>query len=472
MQKQYKRLIGDTALFTISNFASRVLSFLLVPLYTMYLSEQDYGISDLIQNTVNLLYPILTLSVLEATLRFSLDHTKNNKEVLSISLGVVLLSSIILFLSMGIVVRVTPEVKEYSAILIIFYILFCVHYCFSQYIRGIEKIKLFAVQGIVQTIVFLVSNIITLVYLKMGLDGYFISLFSGYLSAILFMLIGGIQIKNISVIPKDRKLFKEMLKYSLPLIPTQLAWWINSMSDRYIIIAKIGLAENGIYSVAQKIPTILTVFTTIFVQAWQISAISAYEKNDGKSKFYTNVYNMYLFISITGCSGLIMFAELLGRLLFSKGFYVGWKLVPILLLAFVFSGISGFLASIFNASKRTNILFISTAAGAVINIILNLILIDFMGAAGAAVATAVSFLVVWIIRFQMSQKIVKMEICFWKNILEVAIISIQAMMTIFYNQFAYFIGIISLLLILLLNHSIVMMIINYSIKFIKKHRSR
>lgn len=209
------------------------------------------------------------------------------------------------------------------------------------------------------------------------------------------------------------------------MIPTIIAWWFMQTSDKYMIIWKLGLSQSGIYSVSYKIPSILTIISSLFTQAWQISAISNYGKDDNQ-KFVGNVYLFFNMISVMACSALIVGSKILGGILFAKDYFVAWKCVPILLIAYVFSGLSGFLASNFTAAKKTNFLFVSTSVGALLNVGLNLILIQKIGIIGAAYTTFIGFFVTWLIRLYVSQKLVKIAIPLLKHMASYVLLLLEA----------------------------------------------
>ena len=163
MNDKYKKLLSDTFLFTVSNFASKIISFLLIPLYTRLLTTADYGISDLIQTTVNFLYPFLTLSISEATIRFAFDGKRREEGVLSTSLLFILLSNVPLIIATLFIHKINMDLSQYWMFFLIYYALHNLHYCFSQYARGCDKVRLFAIQGIVQTVTVILSNILFLI---------------------------------------------------------------------------------------------------------------------------------------------------------------------------------------------------------------------------------------------------------------------------------------------------------------------
>ena len=407
--RKYKTLARDTGLFTISSFGSKILVFLLTPLYTSILATQDYGIADLITTTINFIYPILTLAIADATLRFALDKSINKNAVFCVSTVFTAISVVVLCFCKPLITLIDSSLGQYWYVFIINFTLFNVHNYFSNFVKAIGKTSLFAIQGLVHTATIICCNIVFLVILKLNLDGYLLSTIIGYIVPIILMFFGAKLYKYITPFSIDIDLLKEMLVYSIPMIPTLLAWSINTSIDKYMIIWMHGLSASGVYSVAHKIPTIITTILTVFTQAWQISVISNHGSED-ESLFYTSVYKGLDFISLTGCMFVILICKQIAKILFARDFFAAWQYVPMLVISAMFSAHSGFLAAAYRAAKKTKSLFISVMVGSVINIILNYILIRNIGVLGAAIATAISFLTVWVVRIILIQRIVKVDI--------------------------------------------------------------
>ena len=447
---KYKKLATDTCLFVISNFASKLLIFLLLPLYTNLLNTDEYAVADLITTTINLIFPILTLSIAEATLRFAFDKNVKRNEVLSIAIVFLIISTMLVIVSKSFIGGISETIKIYWWDFCICYFVTALQNILSYYARGCDKTKVFAISGIVHSVVLVSCNILFLVVFKLGLDGYLLSMIISYVASSSFILFGAGFYKELILFKINKSLMREMLKYSIPMIPTIIAWWVMQTSDKYMIIWKLGLNQSGIYSVAYKIPTILTVVSSLFTQAWQISAISNYKEKDN-SDFVGNVYGFFNMISVLACAMLILLSKILGRVLFAKDYFIAWKCVPILLIAYVFSGLSGFLASNFTSAKKTNILFVSTSIGAIVNAVLNLFLIVRVGIIGAAYTTFIGFFVTWFIRLVVSQKLIKIEISYVKHILMYFILFIDAVYM--YNEcYGYYImAWVTIIVLLILN---------------------
>ncbi len=422
---KYKKLLSDTVLFSVSNFGSKVLVFLLVPLYTNVLSTVEYGIVDLMLTLTNLLMPVLTLCVAEAALRFAFDKNVAKHHITSIAVALIVISTVIIYLCKPIAARFSPELAQYWGYFIAIYVMFCANHFFSNYTRGLDKTKLFAIKGLVYTLSLIVFNILFLLVFKMGLKGYIYSLLITEAVCIAVMVFGGKYLSTLFKFTFNKKLFAQMVMYGVPMIPSVVAWWIMQMSGKYTIIAYLGLAANGIFSVAYKIPSILSTFTNIFTQAWQISAIKSYGDDDNNS-FVENIYKYFIIISIALCSVLILLSKVMGYVLYAKDYFIAWTYVPMLLVAYHFSGLSGVLASVYSAAKKTGMLFVSTSVGAVLNIVFNIVLIPRIGVMGAAYSTCISFFVTWIIRMIHVRKFVKFEMNYVKYAFSFVLLFVEA----------------------------------------------
>lgn len=425
---KYKYLIKNIGLLTISNFGTKILSFVLIPLYTSILSTADYGTYDVYLTTVSLLIPILTLNIVEAVMRFTLDKDKNKVEVFTIGLVRALQSILILAVINGInaVLGIIPIFSKYA---LFFFLLFAgslFYDLLSQFTRGIERIGDVAFAGAVNSLVMLIFNIVFLVYFRLGLVGYFIANCLAYYIPIIYL---GIRIKVWKYIDlsKNNLILKlEMFGYSKPLVFNNIAWWINNVSDRYIVTWICGVAANGIYSLAYKIPSILNIFQSIFNQAWTLTAVKEFNEDSGK--FYSRIYKIYNCGVVIVCSSLILFDRIIAQILFAKDFYIAWEYAPFLMISVVFGSLSGMLGGIFSAAKQSKILARTTIIGASVNTILNISLVYVLGPLGAAIATMISYVLVWGSRLINVKKIVNLEIKYLRDIISYVLLVVQSLL--------------------------------------------
>ncbi len=406
---KYKYLAGNIALFTISNFVSKILVFLLVPFYTNILSTADYGIADVMQTTLLLLVPMLTINMGEAALRYGIDRSDKRAEIFRIGINYVFRACLIV--AAGCIAGCIPARAEMRWFLFVFIFLFatnCLYEFLILYFQGCEKVKLVVTGSISSTAILLTCNIVLLLVVKMGLDGYLLSQMLAFSCASVIMLfLGRSEYRSSATVSADFE--KELLAYGRPMIAYSTGSWINNAADRYLVSLMKGVAVNGLYGVAYKIPAMLTVFQRIFAQAWQMSATKSYE-DDNSSEFFSTMYNAYNTFMVVGCSFLILTVRLFAWLMFKKEFYEAWRFVPPLLISVVFGALTGFLGSICLAYKDSKAMGWATGIGACVNIVLNLILIPGYGAMGAAAATAVSYYLMYLLAFMKVRRYVKPEV--------------------------------------------------------------
>lgn len=449
--RKYKDLAKNTLLFTISSFGSKILVFLLVPLYTNVLSTSEYGNADLITTTATLLNYILTINISEAVLRFSIEKEQNSEQYIRYGINVVCISSIVLFLGLCIVSQTNIITWDYTLYIFLFfqYISLSFYQLFSNYLRAIDDVKGVAISGALSTAITVCLNIVLLLVFKTGLLGYLVSLVSGGVVATLFCITRiRRRIPAIVSVKVSPDTSKKMNSYSIPMIFNNVAWWINNSLDKYFVTGIIGTAANGIYAVSYKIPTILSMAHSVFSQAWNLSAIKEFDKSD-KDGFFSKTYNSYNTLLILACSVLVIFNIPLAKMLYAKEFFVAWKYSSILLLSMVFNSLSGFLGSVFTAVKDTKIFAVSTVVAAITNCLLNAVLIPLYGAMGAAVATLLSFVIIWIIRLICTKKYIHIKFHILSDILCYGLLVVQIVIGLIASDgFLYQVAILITLIII------------------------
>lgn len=428
---KYKYLLKNIGLMTISNFGSKILSFLLVPLYTNVLSTEEYGIYDFYAITVFLLTPILSLNIVEAVLRFSLDSKKDKTKIFTIGfykcIVAVCICSILIIINMTL--NVVDVLNKYPLFFILYFTLSLFSDLILQYARGLERLKDVAIAGIISSITMLCFNVLLLVVFNWKLKGFFIANCLSFFSVIIFLSLR-IKIWQSILLKADLKIIKkEMISYSTPMILNSIGWWINNVANKYIVIFLCGVAANGIFSVAYRIPSILVLFQTIFNQAWTVSAVKEFDKNN--SSFYLNIYNAYNMGMVIVCSILILFNKTIAYILFANDFYLAWQYAPFLMLAVVFNSLAVLLGGIFSAAKKSEVYAKTTMIGAIANIVLGLILVFGMGVIGAAIATMIANIIVWLMRLKETKKIIQFDINIKLHIISYIILLIQVVIILF-----------------------------------------
>ena len=253
------------------------------------------------------------------------------------------------------------------------------------------------IAGVMSTAVTIVGNILFLLVFKCGLIGFF---FANILTQLISSLYLAVRIKiwkYLDLRCRNKQLQKEMLAYSIPLIATTVGWWVNSTADKYVVVFMLGVASNGVLSVAYKIPQIINTLQGIFIQAWQISAIKEYGEHE-TAEFYGNTFISINLLMSIACSGLILLTRPLAYILYARDFYQAWQYVPFLLIASVLNCASGLLGPILSAQKNSKAMMWSALIGAGANIIMNFLLVYFIGIQGATIATLICSYFIYVVR--------------------------------------------------------------------------
>ena len=422
-----KDLSINVVLFAISSFGTKFLAFFLVPFYTNYLSTSEYGTIDLIVNTASLFLPVFTLNIYESVMRFTIVD-KNNSEYFIIgcrisAIGVILLAGIL-----GVVHFASPSFISISSLLWIWAICACnaAYNTLANYMRATDKVPYMVQASLINSALMLTMNILFIAVLKMGVTGYFISMITGLVAASEYMFFRGVTIKTTKRIndKPESKVIREMLKYSIPLIFTAIAWWINSSLDRYFVTEFCGTDANGVYSIAYKIPNLLTSIQMIFLQAWAISAVTEFNKNDTDG-FMGHTYELFAMIMLLACMGIMLLNVPFSKILYAKDFFAAWQYVPFLLISAFFGAMAGYFGGIFSAVKNSKICALSTIVSAIVNILLNAILIPVYGVSGAAVATLVAYFVSWLIRAIVVRKYVRLKVNNIRMFISICLLAVQ-----------------------------------------------
>ena len=428
---KYKTLASNTALISMGTFGSKLLVFLMVRFYTGYLTTTEYGIADLITQTANLLLPVISLGVANGVFRFAMESNIDKKSVFSTGVYTIALGGLS-FLVIAPILSLFKVFSGYVWLIVVYTIASCFHSLCSQYIRALGSTAFFAVQGIINTSLVIVFNILFLAVFDIGITGYVLSVALADFLATALIVVREKLWKQLTF-KVNRNTFNGILKYSIPMIPATIFWWVTSVSDRYMVNGFIGAGANGIYTVSYKIPTFLTLISTVFMQAWQFSAVTESEKDKNEHiDFFSKVWGSFQSVMFIAGTVVVALSIPLIKILTTDAFFEAWKYVPILALAMIFSAFANFMGSVYIVEKRSKNSFLTSMLGAVLNVILNFILIpSSLGVQGASIATLVSYFAVFVIRAFNVNKYIPFEL-YWKNvIINTAIVLVQAAFMIY-----------------------------------------
>ncbi|MBS6643954.1 MAG: oligosaccharide flippase family protein [Clostridiaceae bacterium] len=443
-----KYLIKNTALFALGNFSTKVISFFFVPIYTNILTASEYGTVDLIFTVGTVLAPLLTFNICESVMRFALDKDAEQKKIMSTGICALFFATIagvVLFPLAG----VFKNINEYTKYLYLYIISFSYSQMFLCYLRGREMLLKYSIGNIIHALNIVAFNILFLVVWQKGIKGYLTAYIIANFITTVYAFIAGHVVDVLRDFKIDIKLSKQMMKYAVVLIPNSFMWWIMNSSDRLMVTAITGTAVNGVYAVAYKVPTLLSTLTQVFNQAWSYSAIHE-EGGEDEEKYSNEMYNRLVAIVSICASGLMMIMKIFLKYYVGAEYYEAWRYTPVLIIGFVFSTLGSFVATSYTVHKDSMGYLVSGTAGAIINLILNIILIPCMGAMGAAIATAFSYFVVYIFRINNTKKYIKINVLQKQHLIGYFILFIEVLTMFIKNPIGQVILAIEFLLVFIM----------------------
>ncbi len=430
---RYKRLLSNTVILGAGTFASKALVFLLMPLYTSALSASEFGVADILAQTANLLIPLASVGICDGMFRFALDtgesgDGEDRRRIFTSGMIVVVLGGAVTCAVVQLL-RLISVFDGYVWLVAAYVICANLHSAEANFIRAEGKTAVFAAQGLINTVLTVALNVLFLIVFDMGAMGYVLSVVISDLAVSVGLFFFQRLYSHISVSSLNREAFWGMLRFSIPYIPTTMMWLVTSASDRYIVTAFCGSSENGLYAAAYKIPTLLTLVCGVFIEAWQFSVVKDADDKE-REGFFSSVYKNYMGIIFMGASVIIAGSKIFTRLLLADGYFSSWRYIPLLVIATAFSALVSFLGSVYFLEKKSVMSMATSMAGALINVILNFMLIPERGAMGAAVATLISYGAVYAIRAFDTRFYVKFDLHTPRLIISTVLLAAQAFIMI------------------------------------------
>lgn len=403
-----KRLIKNTGIIALGNISTKMIGFLLLPLYTSVLSTEEYGTIDYITTISMFLVPFISMLMDEAVFRFLIDcrNDEERKKILSLTTFILLISSSVFLIGITAILKLINY--KYSLFLILYIIASLLTTMMNALLRGLGKIQLFAFYNFLISSFNITLNVVFIVVFNMGVYGMLLAFI---LSQAILFLVFTVWVKlwkYISIKGLQYEYAKQMIKYSVPLIPNRVSWLIINLSDRVMIMNMINSSASGLYAVSYKFPNLMDTVYGFFYQSWKESSARILQEGN-EELFYNEVYKYLKKFMYSIVIGMTAFMPFVFKILVNEQYSEALNYVPILLLATYFTNISGFYGGIFTAYKDTNIMGITTLVAAVINFVLNLATICFWGLYAAAFSTLLANLVVYSYRKYKVKKYVKLN---------------------------------------------------------------
>ncbi len=390
-----RKLIVGTGIYAVGTFGTKILMFLIAPLYTYYLVTSEMGTYDVLISTISLLIPIISFQISDAVYRWIIRENIDKTGYLRIAYQFLFVSSIIAACVIFLVNYFIQIPYSYYFIGALFSAL--IFQTNQKILRGLKRQWLFVISGIAYTSVFLVLNVLQLCVFHKGVESLFVSYIIANTVGFITIFIFEKQIRlNLLKKPDVLKL-KELLCFSMPLIPNYLSWWIIDSSDRYIVLFALGVDSNGVLAIAHKFPTILQSIFGLFLNAWQDMAIAT---ENADNNFFTDVFKKLYKFSFLMLFALIPVTKIFVLLIMGTDYKIACDYIPFYYLGAVFQSFCSFWGVGYLRSKNTKGSFTSSVYAALINAIVNILVVKFVGLHAAAISTFIAFFVMWLIRIK------------------------------------------------------------------------
>lgn len=409
--KELGRFVKTTGIYLIGNVLTKAIAFIMLPIYTKYLTPTDYGTFDVNVAYVTFLSSVLFLDIWSAVMRFMFDYQKDDEKRTPILSGFFIFAvSTLLYAVFAFVLGSLFHI-EYLVWVFLYGLTINLQQMLAYIVRGFGKNTLFAVSGVIGSLITVLANIVFIAFFRLGYEYLYISSVIGYAINIIILAFG----VNFPTIIRETKynysLTKEMLVFSLPLTINSVSWWFLTAFNRVWLTHVLSPSANGLYAVANKFSAVVQLIDQAFQMAWQELSFKKGGSNDSdKDTFFGSAIQEYIKFMSLGLAILIPVIRIIFPYFVSSAYSDARNIVPLALIATILSSISTFLGGTLTAIKKNRYLFTTTLSGTVVNVAVIFITIGSLGVQSASVALALGYLVVDVRRYFLLKRYISLHI--------------------------------------------------------------
>ena len=390
----------DIGVYAIGNIGSKLITFLMVPLYTYFVHDTgDFGYYDVCLTVCLLLLPFFTLQLRVGAFRFLLDCDDETQRRRIVSfVARTMASSLVITLLVAIVLALFTDIQHlgYAVGLLI---AMSLQEVYSQVFRGLGNNRAFVMVGILSALGIGVFSVIFVAYLHWGIRGIFLAnIIARLLALVLVEAKVRLITRHTSWNIRIGKVGRDIIRYTLPLLPGSLCWWLTGSSDRLFVTHFLGLDVNGVYAVAIRFTGIINTLAIIFYQAWQETAILQYHSPD-RDRFFSRMFNSYIFLLGIILVGYVFLLKVNYGWLVAPQYHQSLNYIYPLGLSAVLFALSAFFDMGYQCAKDTSRTLPAIVLSAVINVILNFLLIKPLGVYGVILTQVITYTVLFTYRW-------------------------------------------------------------------------
>jgi len=419
---EVKLIARHSSIYGLANVLDRIVSFIMIPVYTRFLTPADYGILELIYMTTSVISLVVGLGIEEAVSRFYFDYKdekERNKVVSTAFLGYGGMSVAITLLLLpfsGFMAKHILNSADLASYFIVALLTLCgdmiIPVAFT-YFRIKQKSVAVMVFQVSKTLTAIGLNIYFVVFAGMGVYGI---LLASLISSVIFAVVMIAYVIRQTGISSDFKLLWHMIRFGAPLIPSNISGYIVHMSDRYFIKAYADLTLTGLYSLGYKFGALINQFVTSpFIQIWIPRRFEFFDRENSE-RIYARIFTYFSALSLFIGLLISVLSKDIVRIATAEPYWSAYKVVPIIVLSYIFFSFHYHFNIGILMKKATKYIAYINIANAVLNLILNFILIKRYNIWGAAYATLICFIFKAALTYYISNKFHKVHME-WRRVI-------------------------------------------------------
>ncbi|WHY86070.1 polysaccharide biosynthesis C-terminal domain-containing protein [Neobacillus novalis] len=404
-----KRFLSTSGTYFIGSVLSKIIAFLLLPLYTSKLSPEEFGMYDLVVTIISFFAPIAFFQIWDGMFRFSFDKHKSDEKysVISNSFSVMVLGHIIYSLIFGIIYQVFNF--EYAWLIFFYGILVALQYLYTFIARSFLRNNLFVISGLINSILNAIINIVLILKFNFGIESLYIAFILGSIIQVLIIEAKLHPLRNFHFDRLNIKIQLDMIKFSLPLCIAAVSYWMLSGYTKVVISQQLGNYANGLFAVANRFTSMIALVVTVFQYAWnEMAYLMVEDKN--RIVIYKKGIEYIFKVVIIGSSIFLLLIKVIFPYFVDSAYHEALMIMPLSLIGVASNVFANFIGTIFMAEKITKWIFWTTLISSGINIVCLWIFTPVWGLHGAVGALCLSFIAIALLRILAVRKIFNIKL--------------------------------------------------------------
>lgn len=403
------KFIKNAGIYFFGNVLTKILAFFLIPLYTNLIEASSYGYYDLVVSILTLVIPIIFFQIWDGMFRFIYDYKDISKKYMVITNGFIISFFSIVIYIVGMTILSQFVIIQNPILVFLYGLTLAFQYIYGTIARTFEKNKLYALSGVINTFTNLILNVFLILVFDMGIKALYISVIIGNILQIIIIEVIIKPLKEFRYQSISKDMIRKMIKFSMPIAISTISFWLLTGYSKVLISSKMGMTENGVFAIAMKFASVLTMIVSVLQMSWhELSFSLVNDKN--KREYYSKGINIFFKAMLSGTILIIPITKIIFPYFVANEYYNAIYIMPIIYLYTAINSFSGFISTQFLAEKDSKTTLYSCIAAAIANIILSNLLITPYGLAGVTASLLISFTINMMIRVLLMKKKFNIEI--------------------------------------------------------------